>query len=90
MVKKSFKYNNFVAYNRKKIWVKYSCTHANNHAFKKWKKIKTLSFLKKVQLSILLLVEFEQLAFYAKMHNWSFVNTLITKDILENDHNSVH
>lgn len=42
MVKKSFKYNNFVAYNRKKIWVKYSCTHANNHAFKKWKKIKTL------------------------------------------------
>lgn len=42
MVKKIFKYNNFVAYNRKKIWVKYSCTHANNHAFKKWKKIKTL------------------------------------------------
>lgn len=72
---------------KEQIWVKYSCTHANNHAFKKWKKLK---FLNKVQLSILLLVEFEQLAFYAKTHNWSFVNTLITKEILENDHNSVH
>lgn len=23
---------------KEKIWVKYSCTHANNHAFKKWEK----------------------------------------------------